>query len=124
MLSNNEKAVYVTYPNLYIRCGRNDGICVTHVHFFEPNWNKDTNQVLFFPDINKSSNYFRDLDKYNSPFTEFSDYSIAQVDDEFTQGLSDSPFGDKSNMQAEKYAETGLYLGKTYPAFFPCSSVQ
>ena len=126
LLSDNQKAVHISYPNLYISYvngNQNGGICVTHGHFFEPNWNKDTALVKFFPDVNRMPDYFKNIEKYNAPFTEFSDYSIAQVNDEFTDQLTDAGFQDPSKNIVEEYGRIGLYLAREYPSFFPLDTV-
>ncbi|MCF8235521.1 MAG: hypothetical protein K9G67_11830 [Bacteroidales bacterium] len=121
ILANNKKEVFISYPNLYIDYGAGNGICVTHGHFFEPNWNKDSSVVKYFPDVNNMPDYFKNLEKYNSPFTEFSDYAVAQTSQYFTDKLTDIPFEDVST--SKQYAEIGNYLAKEYPSFFPLDTV-
>ncbi|MCY1719700.1 hypothetical protein OU798_05065 [Prolixibacteraceae bacterium Z1-6] len=117
ILRDKNLKVHIAYPNLYIRCNTDDnaGICVTHGHFFEPNWNKSSNDIPNFPDTILLKNYFVNLEKYNSPFTEFSDYSIAQVNQDFAQGLSDACF----DSVFYKYRAMGKYVADSFPAFFP-----
>jgi len=121
VLTDNNKNVHISYPNLYVDYGDSNGICVTHGHFFEPNWNKDSSVVKYFPDVNNMPDYFANLEKYNSPFTEFSDYAIAQTNQYFTDKLTDIPFEDVAT--SKEYAEIGNYLAREYPAFFPLDTV-
>jgi len=113
VLSNGSKTVYVAYPNLYIACPDKQDICVTHGHFFEPQWNKDTLlSVLAKPRYHPY--FFQTIEKYNAPFTEFSDYSIAQVNDIFTDRLSDCMFQNDT-----LYQKIAMELATTFPLFFP-----
>jgi len=122
VFSNNKKTVFVCYPNLYIRYNgenKNEGICVTHGHFFEPNWNKDTSLISFFPDVNSMSDYFVQLEKLNSPFTEFVNYLIAQAFPVFTHGLVDATFGGLPLDSVEILEKMGIFLAQSFPALFP-----
>jgi predicted phosphodiesterase len=119
ILSNNSKPVYVIYPNLYIKYNDGNGICATHGHFFEKYWNKDTTLIEHFPKIPEDEDYFKNLQKYNAPFTEFANYAIAQVSDVFAQGLADAPFEENP---PEKFQRIGLYLAENYSEFFPLAS--
>ncbi|MDZ7742913.1 MAG: hypothetical protein U5Q03_14555 [Bacteroidota bacterium] len=67
LLSDHEKEIHVFYPNLYIRYADDKGICVTHGHFFEPNWNKDTSVMAYFPDVNNMPEYFKNLENTMPP---------------------------------------------------------
>jgi hypothetical protein len=113
IVSKGSKAVYVAYPNLYIACPDKQAICVTHGHFFEPQWNKDTIlSVLAKPKYHPY--FFHTIEKYNAPFTEFSDYGIAQVNDTFTSRLSDCGFQNDTI-----YQKIAMELATTFPLFFP-----
>ncbi len=113
VLSNGNKAVYVAYPNLYITYNDTRGICVTHGHFFEPQWNKDTIlSVLAKPKYHPY--FFQTIEKYNAPFTEFSDYGIAQVNDTFTNRLSDCGFHNDT-----LYQKIAMELATAFSLFFP-----
>lgn len=116
VLGQNKKPVYVAYPNLYIMYGRNDkeGICVTHGHFFEPGWNKTALNFDKYLKLMNDSVYFSELEKNNSPLTEFSDYEVAQNFDTIAQGMSDLQF----NTDPE-YEKIYSVLGKKYPMLFP-----
>lgn len=121
VLSNDTKPVYVAYPNLYIEyntpnnnTGAADGICVTHGHFFEPGWNKTTlNFDKHLPVMNDSV-YFSELEKNNSPLTEFSDFEVAQMIDTVAQGMSDLQFDTVS-----PYKIIYTKLSALYPQLFP-----
>jgi predicted phosphodiesterase len=116
-LSESKKPVYIAYPNLYIKYiskNNNDGICVTHGHFFEPGWNKTAlNFDKYLRHMNDSV-YFSELEKNNSPMTEFSDYEVAQTFDTIAQGMSDLQF-----YTDPEYEKIYSVLGKKYPALFP-----
>lgn len=111
-----DKPVHYVYPNLYINTKDGNDICVTHGHFFEPNWNKTEALIPFFDKINADTNYFKNIEMKNSPFTEFSDYSMAQVNANLTQKLTDNQiYQDKVNITYK----VGMYLDSNYHAFFP-----
>jgi len=121
VLSQNKKKVYIAYPNLYIKYKdstksnkESAGICVTHGHFFEPGWNKSS---LLFDNKNKDMSaavYFRELEKNNSPLTEFSDFEVAQTSEALAQGISDLQFYQDAGYE-KKYEK----LSKLYPQLFP-----
>ena len=115
-LSRNTKPVFIAYPNLYIKpvANSNEGICVTHGHFFEPGWNKTALNFDKYLNQMNDSVYFSELEKNNSPLTEFSDYEVAQTFDTIAQGMSDLQF--YTNPEYEKIYSV---LGKKYPALFP-----
>ncbi len=121
ILSRKEKKVYVAYPNLYIKYKASKdshegsaGICVTHGHFFEPGWNKSS--LLFDSTTQEidASVYFNELEKNNSPLTEFSDFEVAQTEKNLAQGISDLQFYTDPNYE-KKYDK----LSKLYPQLFP-----
>lgn len=110
------KPVHYVYPNLYIKTNDSSDICVTHGHFFEPNWNKTDALVPYFDKINADNNYFKNIEMKNTPFTEFSDYGMAQVNDTLVQNLTDGLiFSNDSNITKN----VARYLNRTYQAFFP-----
>jgi hypothetical protein len=121
VLSQNKKEVYIAYPNLYIKYKESNhsneesaGICVTHGHFFEPGWNKSS---LLSDNKNKDMNdsaYFSELEKNNSPLTEFSDFEVAQTSEALAQGISDLQF-----YQDAAYEQKYEKLSKLYPQLFP-----
>lgn len=119
VLSDNMLDVVVAYPNLYIEYGEDDknnlksGVCVTHGHFFEPGWNKSSlnfdNKIKHMDD----AKYFSELEKNNSPLTEFSDFAVAQTFDTLAQGISDLQFG------YSDYEPVYEKLSALYPQLFP-----
>ncbi|MBN2614258.1 MAG: hypothetical protein JXR71_01065 [Bacteroidales bacterium] len=120
-LSQNTKPVFIAYPNLYIKpvSNSNEGICVTHGHFFEPGWNKTAlNFDQYLRHMNDSV-YFSELEKNNAPLTEFSDYEVAQTFDTIAQGMSDLQF-----YTDPEYEKIYSVLGKKYPALFPIKMVK
>ncbi len=119
VLSDNLLDVFVAYPNLYIEYGEVDkdnskpGVCVTHGHFFEPGWNKSSlnfdSKIKHMDD----AKYFSELEKNNSPLTEFSDFAVAQTFDTMAQGISDLQFG------YSDYEPIYEKLSALYPQLFP-----
>lgn len=119
VLSDNLLDVYVAYPNLYIEYGEveknneKSGVCVTHGHFFEPGWNKSSlnfdGKIRHMDD----AKYFSELEKNNSPLTEFSDFAVAQTFDTLAQGISDLQFG------YSDYEPIYEKLSALYPQLFP-----
>jgi len=112
VFSDNKKPVYIAYPNLYIKTFSKH-ICVTHGHFFEPGWNKSS---LNFSKPGKridDSEYFSELEKNNSPITEFSDYAVSQSMGGLAQGINDIQYGDST------YYKKYLKLVKLFPQLFP-----
>jgi len=119
VLSDNLLDVLVAYPNLYIEYGEDDknnlksGVCVTHGHFLEPGWNKSS--LNFDKKIKHMDDaiYFSELEKNNSPLTEFSDFAVAQTFDTLAQGISDLQFG------YSDYEPVYEKLSALYPQLFP-----
>jgi len=119
VLSGNLLDVFVAYPNLYIEYGEveknneKSGVCVTHGHFFEPGWNKSSlnfdGKIRHMDD----AKYFSELEKNNSPLTEFSDFAVAQTFDTLAQGISDLQFG------YSDYEPIYEKLSALYPQLFP-----
>jgi predicted phosphodiesterase len=116
------KPVYYVYPNLYINTNDSNDICVTHGHFFEQNWNKTDKLVPHFSRITADNNYFKNIEMKNFPFTEFSDYGMAQVNDTLAQNLTDGLIYNKEGNNITK--KVGKYLGTTYKAFFPLDTTK
>lgn len=117
IFSNGTKPVYTVYPNLYIKYNdgicRDKGICATHGHFFEPEWNKNQSVIKHFPELLPDAAYFKNLEKYNAPFTELSDYAIAQVSQTFVRGINDVRFTNDPI-----YACYMQLLSNEFPEFF------
>jgi predicted phosphodiesterase len=112
ILSDTKKPVYIAYPNLYIKTDSKH-ICVTHGHFFEPGWNNSSLNISKPGESINDSVYFSELEKNNSPLTEFSDYAIAQSMGGLAQGINDIQYGDSS------YYQNYLELVELYPQLFP-----
>ncbi len=108
LMSNNKLPVYISYPNFYIISDdHNKDICVTHGHLLQPGWNKQDSLVKGFSKFNLDSNYFRNIEMKNAPFTELSNFSVA---DNY-KGLADS-------LVDKQLPKTATILNRQFPAFF------
>jgi len=117
LLSNhkNKVPVHISYPNLYIECGQKLGICVTHGHLLEVGWNKSDEVIPHFSSIVlDDTDYFKNIERKNMPFTEFSNYLIAQSYGESVERLVDAP-------RSNKFMK---YIAAEFPEFFtlPCNN--
>jgi predicted phosphodiesterase len=112
VLSDNKNPVYIAYPNLYIKAFSKH-ICVTHGHFFEPGWNKSSLNFNKSDSLMDGSEYFSELEKNNSPITEFSDYAVSQSMGGLAQGINDIQYGDST------YYKKYLKLVALFPQLFP-----
>lgn len=107
LISDKDFPVHISYPNFYIT-SKEAGICVTHGHLLQPGWNKpDTFIVPGFRELLVDTNYFKNIEMKNAPFTEFSNYSIA---DNY-KGKADSITDGLLNRLASK-------LSNKFPTFF------
>ena len=118
-LGNARIKVHVVYPNLYIKYGHedNEGIMVTHGHFFEPTWNmvSDNFQDLIISE--KIDMDIANIEMFNSPTNEFYNYSLAQMNNRynFWEQLYD---GSINNIKPVFWNVFKDKLGRLFPNFF------
>ena len=88
--------VFVAYPHIFLKKGKNDYALMTHGHLFEPNWNMVT---IMFGDLMQKNGIpltIRNIEMFNAITTDLHSYSLGQTPPhEFWEKIYDLHYNNK-----------------------------